>query len=98
MGDRVTEILLNDVSFEALRAVLEGNDFTLMRPYRPPAEAPFDHVQAAREQGPNIVQAFHESMARDGGGLSKVLCDVVAFANTCGGTIYVGVSEPTRAP
>lgn len=92
VGDRVTEILLTDVSFEALRAVLEGNDFTLMRPYRPPAEAPFDHVQAAREQGNNIVQAFHESMARDGGGLSKVLCDVVAFANTSGGTLYIGVS------
>ncbi|MCU0509509.1 MAG: putative DNA binding domain-containing protein [Anaerolineae bacterium] len=90
VGDRVTEILLTDVSFEAFRSVLEGNDFTLMRPYRPPAEEPFDHVQSAREQGPNIVQAFHESMARDGGALSKVLCDVVAFANTCGGTMYVG--------
>ena len=92
VGDRVTEILLPEVSYEAFQAVLDGNDFTLMRPYRPPAEEPFDHVQTAREQGPNIVQAFHESMARDGGGLSKLLCDVVAFANTCGGTIYVGVS------
>jgi hypothetical protein len=90
VGDRVTEILLTDVSFEAFRAVLEGNDFTLMRPYRPPAEEPFDHVQTAREQGPNIVQSFHESMVREGGSLSKVLCDVVAFANTCGGTIYIG--------
>ncbi len=93
VGDRVTEILLPDVSFDALRAVLEGNDFTLMRPYRPPAEEPFDHVQTAREQGPNIVQAFHESMSRDGGSLQKVLCDVVAFANTCGGTVYVGVGD-----
>ena len=93
VGDRVTEIMLPDVSFDALRAVFEGNDFTLMRPYRPPAEAPFDHVQAALEQGPNIVQAFHESMSRDGGGLQRVLCDVVAFANTSGGTIYVGVTD-----
>jgi len=93
IGDRVTEIMLPDVSFDALRAVFEGNDFTLMRPYRPPAEAPFDHVQAALEQGPNIVQAFHESMSRDGGGLQRVLCDVVAFANTSGGTIYVGVTD-----
>ncbi len=36
-------------------------------------------------------------MARDGGGLSKVLCDVVAFANTCGGTVYIGVS-PNQGP
>ena len=67
VGDRVTEIMLTDVSYEAFRAVLEGNDFTLMRPYHPPAEAPFDHIRPRREQGPNIVQSFHESMARDGG-------------------------------
>jgi len=93
VGDRVTEILLPEVSFDALRVVLEGNDFTLMRPYRPPAEAPFDHVQAALELGPNIIQAFHGSLSRDGGGLQRVLCDVVAFANTSGGTIYVGVTD-----
>ncbi len=93
VGDRDTEILLPEISFDALRAVLEGSDFTLMRPYRPPAEAPFDHLQAALEQGPNIVQSFHESISRDGGGLQKVLCDVVAFANTCGGTVYVGVTD-----
>lgn len=96
VGDRVTEIMLPEVSFDALRAVLEGNDFTLMRPYRPPAEEPFDHVQAALEQGPNIVQAFHESMSRDGGGLQRVLCDIVAFANTSGGTVYVGVTDKNR--
>lgn len=93
VGDRVTEIMLPEVSFDALRAVLEGNDFTLMRPYRPPAEEPFDHVQAALEQGSNIVQAFHGSLSRDGGGLQRVLCDVVAFANTRGGTVYVGVTD-----
>lgn len=96
IGDRVTEILMRDVSFETLRAILEGGDFSLMRPYRPPAEAPFDHVDAAREQGPNIVQAFHESMARESGSLQKILCDVVAFANTSGGTIYVGVTAEKR--
>jgi len=99
VGDRVTEIMLRDVSFESLRAVLEGGDFSLMRPYRPPAEAPFDHVDAAREQGPNIVQSFHESLSRESGSLQKILCDVVAFANTSGGTIYVGVSadkQPVR--
>lgn len=98
IGDRVTEIMMRDVSFDSLRGVLEGNDFSLMRPYRPPAEAPFDHVDAAREQGPNIVQAFHETMARESGSLQKILCDVVAFANTSGGTIYVGVSADKRPP
>ena len=35
-------------------------------------------------------------MTRDGGRLHKVLCDVVAFANTRGGTVYVGVSATRK--
>ena len=30
-------------------------------------QAEFDYVQQAREEGPNIVQAFHDSMAQKGG-------------------------------
>ncbi len=98
IGDRVTEVLLPEVSFEALKAVFEGDDFARTRPYRTPAEMPFDHVEAAREQGNTIVQAFHESMSREGGRLHKVLCDAVAFANTSGGTVYVGVSATRKTP
>lgn len=98
VGERVTEILLPDVSFDALKAVFEGDDFTRTRPYRPPAEVPFDHVQAAREQGNTIIQAFHESFTREGGRLNKVLCDAVAFANTNGGTIYIGASAVHKMP
>lgn len=98
IGDRVTEVLLPEVSFEALKAVFEGDDFARTRPYRPPAETPFDHVEAAREQGNTIVQAFHESMSREGGRLHKILCDVVAFANTSGGTVYIGVSATRKTP
>ncbi len=92
IGDRASEILLPEVSFEALREVLEGDDFSRTRPSRPLAEKPFDHIEAAREQGNTIVQSFHESMSRQGGRLHKVLCDVVAMANTQGGTVYVGLS------
>jgi hypothetical protein len=97
VGDRVTEVLLSDVSFEALLKVFMGDDFTRTRPYRP-TQAPFDHLQAAREQGPNIVQSFHETMTRHGGRLHAIICDVCAFANTNGGTIYVGVSANPKAP
>ncbi len=98
VGDRVTEVLLPDISFDALKAVFEGDDFARTRPYRPPAETPFDHVEAAREQGNTIVQAFHETAAREGGRLHKILCDVVAFANTSGGTVYIGVSATRKTP
>lgn len=96
IGDRVTEVLLPEVSFEALRAVFLGDDFARTRPYRP-TRAPFEYVRAAREQGPSIVQSFHESMARRGGRFHAIICDVVAFANANGGTIYVGVRADTKA-
>ena len=96
IGDRVTEVFLSEASFEALMAVFEGDDFARTRPYRPTAEQPFDHVQSAHEQGNTIVQSFHESMARQGGRLNKVLSDVVAFANAGGGTVYLGVSATRK--
>ena len=97
-GDRVTEILLPEPSFEAIKAVFLGEDFSRTRPYRP-AEAPYDHVQAAREEGPSIVQSFHESMTKRGGRLHAVLRDVVAMANTNGGTVYIGVkADPKVLP
>jgi len=95
IGDRVTEVLLPELTFEALKELFLGNDFARTRPYRP-AKEPFDHVQAAREQGPSIVQAFHESISARGGRLYAVLCDIVAFANGKGGTIYIGASPNPR--
>ncbi len=95
VGDRVTEILLPEVSFEAIKEVLLGNDFTRTRPLRP-TEPSFDYVRVAQEAGPSIVQSFHERMARKGGYLRAILRDVVAFANTNGGTLYVGVSSKAR--
>lgn len=96
IGDRVTEILLAEVSFEAVREVLQGKDFTRTRPYRAAAEA-VDYVRMAQESGPTIVQSFHESMARKGRALQAILRDVVAFANTNGGTIYVGAGAKPKA-
>jgi hypothetical protein len=96
IGDRVTEFLLPEVSFEVLRELFLGDDFTRSRPYRPTAHAPFDHIRAAWEEGPNIVQSFHEGYTRRGGRLYAVVADVCAFANTNGGTVYVGLSAGKR--
>jgi len=97
VGGRVTEVLLPEVSLEALKEVFLGDDFARTRPYRP-AKAPFDHVRAAREQGPSIVLSFHESMAKKGGRLHAIVCDVVAFANANGGVIYVGARADPKVP
>jgi PHP family Zn ribbon phosphoesterase len=98
VGDRTTEVLLPEVSFEALREVFLRNDFARTRPYRA-AKAPLDHTQAAREEGNTIVQAFHVGYSRRGGRRYAILADVCSFSNTNGGTIYVGISaNPKESP
>ncbi len=100
VGERATDVHLEDVSFEALRQLLLSSDFARSRPHTGAAHAEaFDYVQQAREEGPSIVQSFHESMTQRGGRLFDVIADVCAFANTNGGTIYVGVSaDPKQRP
>ncbi len=95
VGDRITEVLLPERTFGALLDMFESNDFASTRPYRA-SHAPYDHVQAAREEGPSIVQAFHEGLTRRGGRLFAVIADVCAFANTNGGTIFVGASAKPK--
>jgi PHP family Zn ribbon phosphoesterase len=96
VGDRVTEALLPQVSFNTLKELFLSEDFARSRPYRP-TQAPFDHVHAAREEGNTIVQAFHTSYTQRGGKLYAIVADVCAFANTNGGTIYAGLSEDPEA-
>ncbi len=96
VGDRVTEVFLPEVSFEALKNLLRSKDFSYTRPFRA-TQAPFDHIIAARQQGTNIVQSFHENVNRRGGNLHAVLCDICAFANTNGGSVFVGLSDDAKA-
>ncbi len=97
IGERATEVLLPEVSFQALKEVFLGNDFARTRPYRRSA-APFDYLEAVRKEGPTLVQSFHEQMSQRGGRLHAILRDVVAFANTNGGTVYIGVGPNPKAP
>lgn len=95
VGERITEVLLPELSFDELEKVFAGNDFALTRPFRG-THTPYDHVLAARQEGASIMQAFHESMSVRGGRLYAIIADVCAFANTNGGTLYVGVSANTK--
>ncbi|MEW5960632.1 MAG: ATP-binding protein, partial [Chloroflexota bacterium] len=97
VGDRITEIELPVSSFGALKELFLSNDFARTRPFRP-KQAPYDHILAARQDGTNIVQAFHKSIARRGGHLYAIICDICAFANTNGGTIVVGVADDPKSP
>ena len=95
VGERVIELLLPEVSFQALRELFLGDDFTRSRPYHP-THAPFDHIRAAREEGSNIVQSFHENYTRRGGRLYSIVADVCAFANTNGGTTFIGMGDDKK--
>jgi hypothetical protein len=98
VGDRVTDVLLPEVSFEALRDVFLGNDFALTRPHRFSAEPVFDFIHTAQEEGVNIIQDFHESMTVRGGKRYAIIADVCAFGNTNGGTLYIGLTEDPKKP
>jgi hypothetical protein len=101
VGDRTTEVLLPEFSFAALRELFVGNDFSRTRAHRASKEEEteaFDFIQNAREEGPSIVQDFHESMAEKGGKLYEVIANVCAFANTNGGTLFIGARADSKAP
>jgi hypothetical protein len=81
-----------------LKELFLGNDFARTRPHKAAAEAVYDFMLQAREEGPSIVQGFHDSMAQRGGARYAVIADVCALANTNGGTLYIGVSADPKQP
>jgi hypothetical protein len=96
IGDRPTDVLLPEVTFDALHELFMGNDFSRTRPHRHKEEPAFDFIQAALEEGSNIIQDFHESMTVRGGKLYNVLADICGFSNTNGGTLYVGLTAEQK--
>jgi hypothetical protein len=98
IGDRVTEVLLPDVSFEELRDLFLSNDFARTRPRHHKEQPVYDFILAAQEEGANIIQDFHESMTVRGGKLYNIIADVCAFANTNGGTLYIGLNSEATKP
>ncbi len=98
VGDRTTEVLLPEVSFQALKELFLSNDFARHRPHRHKEAPQEDFIQQAREEGANLIQAFHERMTVRGGRLYAIIADVCAFANTNGGTLYIGLSDDPKQP
>lgn len=98
VGDRTTDVLVPEISFDALKELFLSNDFARTRPRRKKAEPAFDFIRAAREEGANIVQDFHEGMSVRGGKRYALIADVCAFANANGGTLYIGLNDQPRRP
>ena len=98
VGDRTTDVLLDDLSFESLYELFQSNDFSRTRPHLQTLEPAVDFIQTAREEGRNIIQDFHENINVRGGNLFGVLADICAFSNTNGGTLYIGLSSDAQKP
>lgn len=96
VGARITEILVREASFAALREVLMGDDYTRTRPYR--SNPAWERIEAARAKGPNQIVDFHERAVHVHNRTRPILEDVVAFANGYGGIIYIGASPDTKVP
>jgi hypothetical protein len=98
VGDRATDVFISEVSFEALMELFTSNDFARTRPHRHKEEPAFDFIQAARDEGANIVQDFHEGLSVRGGQRYAIIADVCAFANANGGTLYIGLPDDPKKP
>ena len=96
VGDRTTEILLPENSFEAILNVLHSNDFSTTRPKKESYEPVSNFLVNSLEEGPNIIQDFHESMTIRGGKLYGILSDICALANTNGGSLFIGMSADNK--
>jgi predicted HTH transcriptional regulator len=76
---------------------LRSRHYDRTRPARS-KDKPFDAIATVREEGPTLMQSFRESASARGGRLTTILTDVVAFANTVGGTVYVGIGTRKGQP
>jgi len=98
LGDRATDVLLPEDNFEALKELFLSNDFSRTRQHRHKEEPVYDFIHTAREEGPNIIQDFHETITVRAGKLYSIIADVCAFVNTNGGTLYIGLSNDQNKP
>lgn len=89
---------MSETSFEELHELFSSNDFARTRPRHHEEQPAYDFVLTAREEGANIIQDFHENMTVRGGKLYNIIADVCAFANTNGGTLYIGLTSDSKKP
>ena len=98
IGERAMEFALPERSFAALRALFLSDDYSREKPYAAASPVASDPISAAREAGATITQSFHEQARSRRSRYRPLLRDIVAFANTNGGTLYIGMSANPAAP
>jgi hypothetical protein len=96
VGARITEVLVRDASFAALKELFASSDFTRTRPYR--SGGAWEFVEKARLEGQTLTQSFHERVISRTSRTRPILHDIVAFSNGEGGIIYVGANADASVP
>ncbi|MBS1249387.1 MAG: hypothetical protein MAG431_00965 [Chloroflexi bacterium] len=96
IGDRMTDVRLREKSFWALKKLFESDNFSRTRPHQRGSQPAIDFAQEARKEGATFVQDFHEKMTTRGGYLYKIIADICAFANSNGGTLFIGMSDEAQ--
>ena len=98
VGDRTTDVRLGEKSYGALKELFESNNFSRTRPHQLSSQPAYDFIRDTRQEGATFVQDFHEKFTVRGGHLYSIIADICAFANSNGGTLYLGLSaEPGKA-
>ena len=97
VGARITEVLVKEAIFAALKELFASNDFTRTRPYQA-GSARGRFVEKARLEGQTLTQSFHERAISRTSRTRPILHDIVAFSNGDGGTIYVGANPDKSVP
>ncbi len=97
VGERTTDVRLQDKSFKALKELFQSNNYSRTRPHRHSSQPAYDFIREARQEGATFMQDFHDKITVRGGNQYSIIADICAFANSNGGTLYLGLSADPDA-
>ena len=96
VGERTTDVRLPEKSFQALQDLFMSNNYSRTRPHRHSSQPAYDFIREARQEGATFMQDFHDKITVRGGNLYSIIANVCAFANSNGGTLYLGLSADPK--
>ncbi len=97
VGDRATEVQVEELSFESLRALFFTEDFDKIRPAKEQLNVQPDILSMARAAGEGPTVSFVPTVAKKPEAVAEILNHVVAMANGEGGYVFVGCEAKASA-
>jgi len=86
VGERPTEIDVQDVTFEALRSLFLSQEFDKVRP----AEMIDVDAMAGQQSSDTVVALYHPALTKKADRFDEIVRDVCGLANSTGGVLFVG--------